>query len=89
MATAVLYDLHWEVKVNGLKFWKNVIYTHLTDQGMLDGSFPNVTFSKEHKKIVSLDETEIKQRLNKVLDELAKQNCLGVKRQNENKLLNL
>lgn len=78
MTAAAVLDLDWEVKINALEFWKYFIKSHLTDQGMLDGQFPNVTFSKEHRKIVSLNETEIKQRLNKALDELARQRCLGV-----------
>ncbi|XP_058796302.1 uncharacterized protein LOC131667108 [Phymastichus coffea] len=78
MTAAAVLDLDWEVKINALEFWRHFIKSHLTDQGMLDGQFPSVTFSKEHKKIVSLDECKIKQRLNKVLDELARQRCLGV-----------
>lgn len=78
MTAAAVLDLHWEVKINALEFWRHFIKAHLTDQGMLDGHFPNVTFSKEHRKIVSLDTNEIKQRLNKALDELSKQRCLGV-----------
>ncbi|EZA54607.1 hypothetical protein DMN91_006727 [Ooceraea biroi] len=78
MSATAVFDLHWEVKTNALIFWDHFVKSHLTDQGMLDDSFPNVTFSKEHRKIVSLNETEIKRRLNKALDELAKQNCLGV-----------
>jgi hypothetical protein len=78
MTVAAILDLHWEVKINALKFWSHFIKSHLTDQGMLDGHFPTVTFSKEHKKIMSLDENEIKQRLTKALDELARQRCLGV-----------
>ena len=78
MTAAAVLDLHWEVKINALEFWREFIDSHLSDQGMLDGHFPNVTFSKEHRKIVSLNENEIKQRLNKALDELSRQNCLGV-----------
>ncbi|XP_076240863.1 integrator complex assembly factor Brat1 [Calliopsis andreniformis] len=78
MAIAAVSDLHWEVKISALEYWKQFIKSHLSDQGVLDGHFPKVTFSKEHRKIVSLNETEIKRRLNKALDELAKQNCLGV-----------
>lgn len=78
MIKAAVLDFHWEVKISALKFWKHVIKSHLSDQGVLDGHFPKVTFSKEHRKIVSLNETEIKRRLNKALDELMKQNCLGV-----------
>lgn len=78
MAKTAVLDLHWEVKISALEYWNHVITSHLSDQGVLDGHFPKVTFSKEHRKIVSLNETEIKRRLNKALDELAKQNCLGV-----------
>ncbi|KAI4492015.1 hypothetical protein M0802_010140 [Mischocyttarus mexicanus] len=78
MSVAAIFDLHWEVKISALEFWKHFIKSHLSDQGMLDGSFPKVTFSKEQRKIVALDENEIKRRLNKALDELARQNCLGV-----------
>lgn len=78
MCVAAIFDLHWEVKTSALEFWKHFIISHFNDQGMLDGSFPNVTFSKEQRKIVALDENEIKRRLNKALDELARQNCLGV-----------
>ena len=78
MVEAAVLDLHWEVKVNALEFWRHFIHSHLTDQGMLDGSFPNMTFSKENRKIVALNESEIKRRLHKCLDELARQNCLGV-----------
>ncbi|KAK2575840.1 hypothetical protein KPH14_007215 [Odynerus spinipes] len=78
MFVAAVFDLHWEVKTSALEFWKHFITSHFSDQGMLDGSFPNVTFSKEQRKIVALDENEIKRRLNKALDELARQNCLSV-----------
>ncbi|XP_077274972.1 integrator complex assembly factor Brat1 [Temnothorax americanus] len=78
MCVAAVFDLHWEVKTNALSFWDHFVKSHLTDQGMLDNCFPNVTFSKEHRKIVALNETEIKRRLNKALDELARQSCLGV-----------
>ncbi|XP_012539663.1 uncharacterized protein LOC105838551 isoform X2 [Monomorium pharaonis] len=78
MCVAAVFDLHWEVKTNALSFWDHFVKSHLTDQGMLDDSFPNVTFSKEHRKIVALNENEIKRRLNKALDELARQSCLGV-----------
>lgn len=78
MAEAVVLDLHWEVKINALEFWRYFIKLQFEDQGMLDGCFPNVTFSKENRKIVSLNECEIKKRLNKALDNMANENCLGV-----------
>ncbi|XP_046433608.1 uncharacterized protein LOC124186183 isoform X1 [Neodiprion fabricii] len=76
-ATAIL-DLNWEVRVKALDFWSQFIKSRLSDQGMLDGTFPTYTFSKEHRRIVSLDEDEIKKRIIKVLDELANRNCLSV-----------
>jgi len=70
-------DLHWEVKVNALQFWEKVIERQMSDQGMIDGVFPSVTFSK-NRKIVLLTENEIRLRLNKVLEELAQIRCLQV-----------
>jgi hypothetical protein len=78
MAFAAVSDLHWEVKVNALQFWEKVIQRQMSDQGMIDGVFPSVTFSKENRKIVLLTEDEIKLRLNKVLGELARNRCLQV-----------
>ncbi|KAI4456511.1 brca1-associated atm activator 1 [Holotrichia oblita] len=78
MVSAATTDLHWEVKTNALDFWCKVILNHLQNQGMIDGRFPDVTFSKEHKKIVTLTEKEIKYRLSKVLYQLSQSGCLGV-----------
>lgn len=66
MMRATVIDLHWEVKAKALCFWDKSICNRLQDQGMIDGSFPSVTFSKENRKIVTLTENEIKNRLNKV-----------------------
>ncbi|XP_021713383.1 uncharacterized protein LOC5574692 [Aedes aegypti] len=71
-------DLYWEVKLNGLLFWQVVICRQLQHQGMIDGTFPTVTFSKEHKKIITLTNNEILLRLRKVLNELSLRGCLGV-----------
>lgn len=78
MGYAAIYDLHWEVKVNALFFWEKAVHKFLANQGMIDGSFPSVTFSKEHKKIVTLNDAEIKLRLNKALKELSNNGCLHV-----------
>lgn len=78
MASAATHDLHWEVKVNALDFWQKVICNELSNQGMIDGAFPTVTFSKQHRKIVTLNEKEIQNRLNKVLLSLSDNGCLGV-----------
>lgn len=78
MSHAVISDLHWEVKYNALLFWEHVINNELKNQGMIDGSFPTVTFSTENKKIVTLTNAEIAKRLNKALNRLSKCGCLGV-----------
>lgn len=78
MAFSATLDLQWEVRKRGLQFWNEVIYELLRNQGMIDGSFPNVTFSKEHRKIVTLTDIEIKRRLSKVLLQLSETGCLGV-----------
>lgn len=82
MFSALVYcacnDLYWEVKVNALRFWRKVMCRQFQHQGMIDGTFPTVTFSKEHKKIVTLNEKEILMRLKRVLHELSIRGCLGV-----------
>ncbi|XP_026751634.1 uncharacterized protein LOC113512060 [Galleria mellonella] len=78
MVSAALSDFHWEVQISALKFWKMVIQTLLSEQGMLDGTFPPVTFSRETRKIVTLNEAEIQKRLFRVLDELSYIGCLTV-----------
>jgi len=50
----VVGDHHTEVKLNALNFWRREFYRQFSNQGMIDGSFPTVTFSKEQKKIVTL-----------------------------------
>nr|XP_023023764.1 uncharacterized protein LOC111511923 [Leptinotarsa decemlineata] len=78
MTHAVVADLHWEVRVKALHFWKSVIDHHLTQQGMIDGTFPSVTFSKEHRKIVNLSEAQIKKGLHQVLRQLSLNGALAV-----------
>lgn len=71
-------DLHWEVKIKALAFWEIFIRQQIQLQGVIDGTFPTVTFSKEKRKIVSLTPREIILRLTKILDELSARGCLGV-----------
>lgn len=78
MTHAAINDLFWEVKVKALDFWHSVIRDQLTYQGVIDGSFPSVTFSKEKKKIVTLTEKEITLRLTRMLDDLSASGCLTV-----------
>ncbi|XP_018332875.1 uncharacterized protein LOC108742240 isoform X2 [Agrilus planipennis] len=78
MYYAATMDLHWEVQVKALGFWQTLIFKQLVNQGMIDGTFPSVTFSKENRKIVTLTEKEIQSRLIKVLHYLSKCGCLAV-----------
>lgn len=78
MVSSALADFHWEVQLGALKFWRIVIRSLLSDQGMLDGTFPPVTFSRETRKIVTLNETEIRKRLIRILHELSAVGCLTV-----------
>uniref|UniRef100_A0A1E1W3R1 BRCA1-associated ATM activator 1 n=1 Tax=Pectinophora gossypiella TaxID=13191 RepID=A0A1E1W3R1_PECGO len=78
MVSSALSDFHWEVQLAALKFWKIVIQSLLNDQGMLDGTFPPVTFSRETRKIVTLNDIEIQKRLLRILNELASIGCLTV-----------
>lgn len=55
MSSAALSDLDWEVKLQALEFWQVIIDEELTQQGMLNGSFPEYTFSKEKQKIVKYE----------------------------------
>lgn len=43
---------------------------------MIDNKFPEVTFSKEHKKIMTLNQAEVRKRLIKVLNQLSYLGCL-------------
>ncbi|KAI5652104.1 hypothetical protein NE865_00442 [Phthorimaea operculella] len=78
MVSSALSDFHWEVQLSALKFWGRVIQTLLNDQGMLDGTFPQITFSKETRKIVTLNDAEIQKRLLRTLEQLSSIGCLTV-----------
>ncbi|CAB3378906.1 Hypothetical predicted protein [Cloeon dipterum] len=78
MASAAATDLHWEVKVGALLFWETVMKQQLTAQGMIDGKFPDVTFSSTTRRIVTLDKREVQSRLQQVLNELSRVRCLSV-----------
>lgn len=69
-------DFNWEVRKQSLCFWEKVIVRQLQMQGMLDDDFPQHVFSIEHKKIISLTDPEIKNRLLKTLKELDTIGCL-------------
>lgn len=45
---------------------------------MTDDVFPAVIFSKEQRKIIKMDDKEIRKRLFQALDSMSKSGCLGV-----------
>ncbi|XP_067615452.1 uncharacterized protein [Eurosta solidaginis] len=71
-------DLYWEAKVEAINCLRYRICYLLTNEGMLDGTFPSVTFSKEKKKIVQLNPREVNLRFFKVLTELSQRGVLGL-----------
>ncbi|XP_034664587.1 uncharacterized protein LOC117898959 [Drosophila subobscura] len=74
----VVGDHHSEVKMNALMFWRREFFRQFSNQGMIDGVFPTVTFSKEHKKIVTLTEKEIQTRIAKVFREGQQYGYFGI-----------
>lgn len=78
MKSASTQDFDTDVRKNALEFYEDMIYKHLKNQGMIDGAFPDITFSKESRKIVTLNDIEITKRLYKVLLELHENHCLIV-----------
>lgn len=77
MLYLILNDLHWEVRVNALSYWSDVIDCELELQGMIDGIFPPVTFARESKKIITLNRAEVQKRLHRALESMSKNGCLN------------
>ncbi|XP_049825484.1 uncharacterized protein LOC109594552 [Aethina tumida] len=73
-----VYDYEMKVRINILHFWEKVIDKLLCEQGMIDNEFPEVTFSKDTRKIIILDDGEILKRLRKIMYELSDIGCLFV-----------
>lgn len=67
---AVLEDGHKLVKVKALGFWDLIIKKELEYEGMIDGTFPSVTFSKVLKKIITFDDETVEKCLLRVLNRL-------------------
>lgn len=78
MFSAALDDLHWEVQMEAIFFWKQVIKKYFNDRGLIDGKFPKYTFSKEKRKIIVLDEKEVHRQLTNVMNDLSVCGCLTV-----------
>lgn len=78
LAHAAVIDSSYKVRVKALAFWRIVMCRQFRYQGMVDGTFPTVTFSKEHKKIITLTQKEITSRIKIVSNESSLRGCLGV-----------
>ncbi|KAJ8729885.1 hypothetical protein PYW07_016923 [Mythimna separata] len=89
MMAAALDDLHWEVQLAALQFWKHEISKQLTYRGMLDGKFPSVTFSREKRKIITLHDKEILRQLTSIMHDLSSIGCLTVLYECMNEVYNI
>jgi len=78
MVKVALREKTSDVQEQAVKFWDHVTKKHLEKQGMTDDAFPTVIFSKEYKKIIRMDDKEIRKRLFKALDDMSKSGCFGV-----------
>lgn len=78
MITAAVDDLHWEVQLAALQFWRHAIKFQFSNRGMIDGKFPSVTFSKEKRKIITLDDREIEKIVISIMNDLSAIGCLTV-----------
>lgn len=65
-----LQDEHKLVRFQALCFWNLVIKKQLEHEGMIDGSFPIVTFSKVLKKIITFNDATVEKCLLRVLHKL-------------------
>ncbi|CAH1129831.1 unnamed protein product [Ceutorhynchus assimilis] len=81
MSRVAIQERNADVQEEAVKFWKFVTKRNLELQGMIDDVFPNITFSKEHKKIIRLDDKEICKRIIRALDNMSKTGCLYVYQQ--------
>ncbi|XP_063618637.1 uncharacterized protein LOC134791519 [Cydia splendana] len=78
MATAATGDPHWPVQIAALNFWTQMLKKQFTNRGMIDGRFPAVTFCKDKRKIIVLNDKEIHKQIEICMDNLSKTGCLAV-----------
>lgn len=78
MAHIACLDLYWEAKIGALQFWHNAIVHEFNQNGVIDGAFPAVIFSKQQKKIVTLTPKVIEAALNTIFEKLQSRGALGV-----------
>ncbi|XP_063703720.1 uncharacterized protein LOC134833353 [Culicoides brevitarsis] len=71
-------DLHWEVRINALRFWDHLLDQCFTAEGYSDYGFPPQCFSTKLKKIVTLNENSIKAKLTTILQEFQQHGGFGV-----------
>lgn len=78
MIAAAVDDLHWEVQLAALQFWRHAIKFQFSNRGMIDGKFPSVTFSREKRKIIMLNDREIEKIVISIMNDLSAIGCLTV-----------
>lgn len=78
MAYICVNDFDWQVKINGLEFWKIVLDQIFHAQGWIRDGFPSIIFTGEQKKIVHNTPNEICHRLNTILSAYQYYGGLGV-----------
>nr|XP_014273987.2 uncharacterized protein LOC106679378 isoform X2 [Halyomorpha halys] len=78
LSHVTISDLYWEVKKACILFWDSILEKLLTEQGMVDGEFPDHIFSREKRKIIKLTPTEMSLRIVKVFQKLNEYGCLHV-----------
>lgn len=77
MKNIMVMEKKQQVKIAVMNFWMKVVDVVLRKQGMIDGAFPEVTFSKELKRIITFNTQKIKSCLSQALIELSDTGCLA------------
>lgn len=77
MKRTMMTEKNEQVKIAVMNFWMKVVDIILKKHGMMDGSFPEVTFSKELKRIITFNKQKIRSCLSKALTELSDTGCLA------------
>lgn len=78
MSHLILADIENELKIKALDFWHKVIDVFFRRQGIVDGQFPQATFSKQLKRIINFDQRTIRQYLQNILVDLSQVGCLAI-----------
>lgn len=78
MAHLIFQNTNGRLKIKVLEYWQKIIDVTLKCEGMVDGKFPEATFSKQLKRIIHFDRPEIRKRVYSALNKLSDNGCLAV-----------